>query len=87
MDEFEVASMVGKTIRDARKHTGLSQEDLAALAGVERHYLGQLEKGKVTGHLRRLVGVLDALGLELRVVDRSVEQAVIPGEHRADDRA
>lgn len=38
---------LGKALRAARKEKGLSQEDLATDAEVERSYLGAIERGEV----------------------------------------
>lgn len=66
-----VAAGVGEQIEQARARQRLTQADLAALVGVSRTYISELEGGKETTHLRRLVAVLDALGLELVVQPRT----------------
>lgn len=37
---------MGKLIRETRKTEGLSQEQLALMAGVDRSYLGGIERGE-----------------------------------------
>ena len=66
-----VADELGGTIRERRKHLGLSQHDLATFAGVSLRVLSSLERGKPTARLDIIVAVLDALGLELTVTRRS----------------
>ncbi len=59
-------SEIGKTIRKARQARGLTQERLAAKAGISRATLNGLETGMV-GELgfRRLAAILGILGYEL----------------------
>lgn len=62
---------LGRVIRAARRRLGLSQSDMAAHLDVPRPYLSQLESGKETVHLRRLLETLSALGFDLYVERRS----------------
>lgn len=61
---------IGQAVRHARKTMGLRQPELAAAAGVGLRFLVELERGKTTIQLDRLLAVLHALGLDLRLVDR-----------------
>lgn len=59
---------IGKEIRAARKQRGLSQEELAKKLGMSRATISQIESGAVQEiGVRRLMRLLDSLGLELRV--------------------
>jgi XRE family transcriptional regulator, regulator of sulfur utilization len=40
-----VAWIFGKTVRILRERVGYSQESLAAAAGIDRSYMGNLERG------------------------------------------
>lgn len=62
---------IGQAVRTARKGMGLTQPELAAAAGVGLRFLVELERGKPTVRLDRMLAVLDALGLELQVARRS----------------
>lgn len=62
----DIASDLGRTIAARRKKLGVSQQELAELAGVSVRVLSSLERGKPTIRLDTLVPVLDALGLELQ---------------------
>lgn len=42
----EVVSSFGKRTRELRKKAGLSQEELALRAGLDRSYVGQVERGE-----------------------------------------
>lgn len=61
------AESLGNAIRHYRKQAGLSQEQLAELAGLHRSYLSGLESGKETEQLRRILRVLRQLGLRMTV--------------------
>lgn len=61
---------LGATIRAARKQAGLEQKDAAGLAGVGLRFLSDLERGKPTVRMDKVLQVLDVLGLELSVRPR-----------------
>ena len=44
-DETGIVGVVAETVRVARKAAGLSQEDLALEAGLDRTYISQVERG------------------------------------------
>jgi transcriptional regulator with XRE-family HTH domain len=54
----------GDRLRAARTSTGVSQEQLAALAGVHRTYVGHIERGTVTPTLDTIVRLAEALKID-----------------------
>ena len=52
-----------------REQLGLRQEELADLAGCSARFVHELENGKETVQLSKVVSVLGALGLRLQVAD------------------
>ena len=59
---------MGKKIREARKIRKVSQAELAKALGMSRTTIGQIENGIVQEiGVRKLIRVLEFLGLELRV--------------------
>lgn len=59
---------IGESIRRARKARGLSQELLAVDAGVDRSYMGGIERGEhnlTVMSLLRIAGALDTKGAAL----------------------
>jgi y4mF family transcriptional regulator len=64
---IRTAEDLGRLIRDQRKRQGLRQTDLAAIIGASHVFVGDVEKGKPTVQLGRVLRLLDELGLELRV--------------------
>jgi len=59
------AGSLGKAVRHHRKTAGLTQLELANLAGVGKSAVFDIEKGKPTVRLETLVRVLAALNIEL----------------------
>ena len=51
----------GRTIRRLRKERKISQEELAALAGVDRSYMGHVERGTKNVTIRNVFKISDAL--------------------------
>ncbi len=44
--DADIRIRFGQAVRKRRQELGISQEDLAALAGMHRTYLGDIERGK-----------------------------------------
>ena len=63
-------STIGESVRRARKELGLRQDELAAAAGVGVRFLVELERGKPTVQLGKVLSVLAAAGLEVQVIAR-----------------
>jgi y4mF family transcriptional regulator len=75
---------VGTIIRNTRVAQGLTQEQLAAAAGVGVRFLIELESGKATAQLGKTLVVLDALGCVVQITSPvSVQDATGLGDDRA----
>lgn len=61
------ATRLGAELRARRKLLRLTQAELAVLAGCGPDFLYDLERGKPTVRLDKLVPVLAVLGLELKI--------------------
>jgi len=61
---------VGKVVSGRRKAQGLTQAELAGLGRVGLRFVGDLERGKETVQLDKVMQVLDLLGLDLIIVER-----------------
>jgi y4mF family transcriptional regulator len=61
------AEEIGFVVRQARLAQGLRQDQLAAAAGVGLRFLVELERGKPSVRLAKVLAVLDALGCRLQV--------------------
>jgi y4mF family transcriptional regulator len=64
------ATELGATVRKTRKLLRLTQKELADLAGCGPDFLYDLERGKTTVRLDKLVPVLEMLGLTFKVEPR-----------------
>ncbi len=58
---------IGRIIRDERKELGLRQDELAAASGVGLRFLVELERGKPTVQMGKVLDVLAALGCQLQI--------------------
>ena len=56
---------IGAIIRSERKALGLTQSDLAAASGLSLRFISELERGRVTAGIGRVLYVLKMLGLEV----------------------
>ena len=61
---------LGRRIRAARKAQGLTQADLAEIAGVGPRFLSELERGKDTVRLGLALKIARLVGLDLFAVPR-----------------
>jgi transcriptional regulator with XRE-family HTH domain len=64
---------LGNAIRDARLAQGLSQEELALKAEVDRTYLGRVERGDSVVAVLVLISIAKALGLSLERLCKDAE--------------
>lgn len=56
---------IGNLIREERVRQGLTQADLAGISGVGITFISQLENGKTTVEMGRVLNVLTMLGIDL----------------------
>jgi HTH-type transcriptional regulator / antitoxin HipB len=56
---------LGLAIRHYRREAGLTQAELAELTGLQRTYLTELEGGRQTEQVRRLLRILNRLGVRV----------------------
>ena len=55
---------IGKLVRDARKSLGLTQKTLAMTCGTGTRFIIELEQGKDTCQIGKVLKVLHMLGIE-----------------------
>jgi len=65
----DLKTLAGK-VRDKRKASGLTQIEAAGLCGVGTRFLSELENGKATLHIGKVLKVLKGLGLSFEVKER-----------------
>jgi len=66
-DESPIPGELVEQIKNERRRARLSQEELAALAGISRRPIFLLETGRGSIRVDTLVKILDALGLALEI--------------------
>lgn len=69
------ANPLAGEVRSRRIALGLTQRDLADMAGVSERFVRFIEQGKPSIQLDSLLAVLDTLGLELRIATRTSKGA------------
>lgn len=58
---------IGKVIRDTRKQLGVTQKDLALTSGTGLRFIIDLEKGKDTCQIGKVLTVIQTLGIKLDI--------------------
>lgn len=58
---------IGRIVRATRHAQGLRQDQLAGAAGVGVRFLSELERGKTTVRLEKVLAVLETLGCKVRI--------------------
>ena len=70
--KYRQLSAIGKQIRRLREQKGISQEEFAALAGLDRAYYGRIERGERNVAVRNLIKIAVALEVEVGALFPSV---------------
>lgn len=58
-------TLLGQEIRRLRENKGLSQEEFAGLAGIDRAYYGGIERGERNVAALNLIKIAEALDVEV----------------------
>ncbi len=64
----ELAQFIGSKIRSRRKLENISQEQLALLTGIDRSYLGRIERGEVSVTVEKLAQIANVLNVDLKIL-------------------
>mgnify|MGYP001815540781 CR=1 FL=1 len=70
---------LGRCVRARRKAQGATQAEFASLCGVGIRFISELENGKPTMELGKVMQVLKCLGLEVSIKPRGWTGARSPG--------
>ena len=65
--QIKNVSELGKLIKDTRKSQGLTQADLAISANVGVRFIVDVENGKETAQIGKILQVCQMLGLEIEI--------------------
>ncbi len=61
--------IIGEAIEAERKQRKLTQGQLADLSGASINFISQIERGKITAQIGKVIDVLQILGIQL-VINR-----------------
>jgi len=61
LDQEEILKTLGRQIRSVRQKSGLSQEQLALKAGIDRSYYGGIERGERNASFLTLAKIASCL--------------------------
>jgi y4mF family transcriptional regulator len=61
------AAEIGRIIANARRHRGLTQMALARSLGVSQNWISEIERGKETAQIGKILRILSFLGVRLEV--------------------
>jgi transcriptional regulator with XRE-family HTH domain len=64
----ESLKRLGNAIRLLRTQKGLSQEDLATISGLDRTYIGGVERGERNISILNIIKISDALEVDLNSI-------------------
>lgn len=70
MKDIKKTEDIARAVRTRRKELGLTQADAAGLCGVGIRFWSELENGKKTLQLGKVLAVLDRLGIVLQAGER-----------------
>ena len=60
--QFTVEQSLGRNIQRLRRAKGYTQQQLAEMVGISTNYLSDIERGKNSARIDKLVAVINALG-------------------------
>jgi len=74
--------VIARFVRDRRRSTGLTQQELADLAGVGKRFVVELEAGKQTLRLDKVNQVLAAFGKRTGPIDLPPDASTARGQEQ-----
>jgi len=74
----DLHTVFGAKIRTFRLKLGISQEELAARCGLDRAYVGGIERGERNPSLKNIGIIANALGVPLAELFGSVRRSDLP---------
>ncbi|WP_195985882.1 helix-turn-helix transcriptional regulator [Clostridium sp. D33t1_170424_F3] len=72
MSLLEITAIVGERLKNYREQAGLSQEELAELAGCHRTYIGQIENAKKNPSIENIGKIARALNISLETLFENI---------------
>ena len=71
------AQEIGKIVRASRKRLGVTQKDLALTSGTGLRFVIDLEKGKETCQIGKVLTVLHTLGIRIALTPPAVSESKV----------
>jgi HTH-type transcriptional regulator/antitoxin HipB len=68
------AQAIGQIIRENRKRLGVTQKDLALTSGTGLRFVIDLEKGKETCQIGKVLTVLQTLGIQIALTPPAISE-------------
>jgi len=65
------AKLIGEVVKKTRKNMGVTQKDLALTSGTGLRFIIELERGKPTCELEKVLTVLQTLGIRIELTPPS----------------
>jgi y4mF family transcriptional regulator len=66
---------IGQLVRESRKRLGVTQKDLALTSGTGLRFVIDLEKGKETCQIGKVLTVLQTLGIRIALTPSAVSRS------------
>lgn len=63
---------LGNLLRLRRKEMGVTQEQAAALCNVSPRFIGEVERGKATAEIGKVLQLIRGYGLRITICDRKL---------------
>ncbi len=70
---IKTAADLGEAVRRLRRASKLTQDAVASLSGLSTGFLSDFENGKSTAEIGKVLQVLRTLGVDLRLVRRTID--------------
>jgi transcriptional regulator with XRE-family HTH domain len=62
----DIAREFGIKLRSKRKELGISQDNLSSISGIDRSYVGRIDRGEVNITLEKAYVIAEALECDIR---------------------
>ncbi|KQY76994.1 transcriptional regulator [Ensifer sp. Root142] len=72
----EALLQIGRLLKTKRKSLGLTQEQVAGMAGISRPRYREIETGSAAARTTTLINIARALGLEIMLIPQAMVPAV-----------
>ena len=70
MAQIKTIKDIAKWVREERRRQRLTQKELSGLVGVSERFIVELEKGKATAEIGKVLHVLRNLGADIQIQSR-----------------